>query len=84
MSKVYATVTIDQARCKGCTFCVLVCEPNVLVMSQDYNEMGYHYPLLVDTDGCTGCEACARICPDLVFEVYRGGRKPALAMEGAR
>ncbi len=68
--KVAATVTIDVDTCKGCELCIYVCPPQVLKMSEDFNKVGYQYPILLE--GCTGCENCARICPDLVFEVYRG------------
>jgi 2-oxoglutarate ferredoxin oxidoreductase subunit delta len=63
------TVVIDTARCKGCELCLPACPPNVLVMSGDINELGYHYPQL--TPGCTGCTACQLVCPDFVFTVYR-------------
>lgn len=72
MARVSATVTIDRDSCKGCGLCVHFCPPRVLVMSEDYNAIGYHYPILLD--GCTGCMNCYRMCPDLVFEVYREPR----------
>lgn len=71
------TVTIDVERCKGCELCVVVCPPRVLEMSATFNHHGYRYPLL--KDGCTGCTNCYRICPDIVFTVYRQDRKAAVA-----
>lgn len=63
------TVVIDQDVCKGCELCIAVCPPQVLVMSEEVNEIGYRFPLL--HEGCTGCTACALVCPDYVFDVYR-------------
>ena len=63
------TITIATDRCKGCELCIPACKPDVLRMSQDRNELGVPYPVLVP--GCTGCGACLLVCPDLCFEVYR-------------
>ena len=63
------TVHLDAESCKGCELCIPVCPPGVLVMSQERNELGVHYPELLP--GCTGCSACAFICPDFCFDVYR-------------
>jgi 2-oxoglutarate ferredoxin oxidoreductase subunit delta len=71
MARVPATVTIDAETCKGCVLCVVVCPPQVLVMTTaEVNARGYRFPLLLD--GCTGCELCAKVCPDFCIEVYRG------------
>ncbi|MEU6075355.1 4Fe-4S dicluster domain-containing protein [Micromonospora sp. NPDC047074] len=63
------TLVIDVESCKGCELCVIACPPEVLVMSDEVNEMGYRFPEL--TPGCTGCTACQMVCPDFVFSVYR-------------
>jgi 2-oxoglutarate ferredoxin oxidoreductase subunit delta len=63
------TVLIDTDMCKGCELCIEACPPQVLSMSQEINEKGFHFPLL--TPGCTSCRACQQVCPDYVFEVYR-------------
>ena len=41
----------------------------VLSMSDDFNQLGFHVPVL--HPGCTGCQACQAICPDWVFTVFR-------------
>jgi len=63
------TVVIDRERCKGCDLCIAACPPDVLVMSEDVNAMGYRFPLLLP--GCTGCRACHAVCPDFVFSVFK-------------
>ena len=63
------TVSIVTDRCKGCDLCIAVCPPEVLVMSNDVNALGYRFPLLLE--GCTGCARCAEVCPDFCFTVYR-------------
>ncbi len=49
---------INVERCKGCEFCVEFCPTNVLKMSHDYNQKGYHYPVIADLEACTGCDLC--------------------------
>lgn len=69
--KARGTVVIDQARCKGCNLCALVCPQNVLALDQDQlNAKGYH-PATLIAEGCTGCEVCAVMCPDVCITVYR-------------
>ena len=63
------TVVIEVDRCKGCELCIPACPPQVLSMSDDFNQLGFHVPVL--HPGCTGCEACQLICPDWVFTVFR-------------
>ena len=67
------TVLIDQARCKGCTLCTVVCPQDVLVMEETtLNAKGYHPAILDEANGqCTGCGIGAVICPDVCFTVYR-------------
>ena len=63
------TVVMDLERCKGCELCIPACRPGVLVMSEEINAQGAHFPLL--SAGCTACQACRAVCPDYVFDVYR-------------
>jgi 2-oxoglutarate ferredoxin oxidoreductase subunit delta len=63
------TVVIEVDRCKGCELCIPACPPQVLSMSHDFNQLGFHVPVL--HPGCTGCQACQAICPDWVFTVFR-------------
>jgi 2-oxoglutarate ferredoxin oxidoreductase subunit delta len=68
-------VDIDAERCKGCELCIPACPFEVLSMSDERNERGYRYPVLLP--GCTGCRVCNEVCPDFVFTVYREARSPA-------
>ena len=67
------TISIDEARCKGCNLCALACPKEVIQMATDLlNAKGYRPAQLVDADGlCTGCAICALICPDVCITVYR-------------
>jgi len=63
-------VVIDIEKCKGCEVCVSACPQDVLNLSPQVNQKGYHYALKVNS-GCTGCANCAIVCPDAVITVYR-------------
>ncbi len=67
--KAVGYIEINKDTCKGCVLCIDVCPVDVLKMSQDFNAIGFQYPLL--KDGCTGCELCALVCPDYCITVYR-------------
>ncbi len=66
--KAVGGVIIMAERCKGCGFCVELCPPEVLELSNQYNAKGYHPPILINKDGCTGCDICGMVCPD--FAIY--------------
>lgn len=65
--KVSGYVELDVGRCKGCGFCIAFCPPHVLEFHRDYNAHGYHFPYLVNPDGCTGCDLCGLYCPDFAI-----------------
>ena len=57
--------------CKGCLLCIEACPPEVLIMSDNLNKMGYH-PVEYVGDGCTSCGICYYICPELgTISVYK-------------
>jgi len=60
-------VYIIKNRCKGCGFCIEYCPKQILEASQDFNDKGYHYPVVVDEEGCENCKVCEDICPDLAI-----------------
>ena len=56
-------VEIAKDQCKGCELCVIECPKDVLVMSDEINQLGY--PIAKYTgDGCTGCAICFYACPE--------------------
>jgi 2-oxoglutarate ferredoxin oxidoreductase subunit delta len=83
MSRLTATITINEEACKGCSLCIPVCPVGVLALSERFNSKSIHPVEL--TGECVGCELCYLVCPDFVFEVFRGrpaGRTEALAAGG--
>ncbi len=65
------TIKIDKERCKGCQLCLITCPKKNIVLSEEFNEKGYHFAVFLDNDGCTACTFCGRICPDMAIEVYK-------------
>jgi len=64
-------VYVIKERCKGCGFCIENCPSGVLVRSEDVNEKGYHYPVVVEDPPfkvCIACGFCSLICPE--FAIY--------------
>ena len=64
-------VTVIKDRCKGCGYCIDNCPSGVLVASDDTNEKGYHYPVVVEEPPfkvCIACGFCTLICPE--FAIY--------------
>ncbi|MBU0486531.1 MAG: ferredoxin family protein [Bacteroidetes bacterium] len=70
MAKVKGAIVIDIQRCKGCEVCVPACPKDVIGMSTNVNNKGYHYAE-PKHDDCIGCANCAIVCPDGVITVYR-------------
>jgi len=58
-----ARVEIEADLCKGCLLCIDACPPDVLVVSKNLNQMGYH-PAEYQGALCTGCGICFYICPE--------------------
>jgi 2-oxoglutarate ferredoxin oxidoreductase subunit delta len=58
-------------RCKGCGFCVEYCPRNVLEMSEDFNQKGYHPPHAPREADCVDCDLCELICPEFAIFVLK-------------
>lgn len=53
--------------CKGCGFCIEFCPPGALEFSTEFNQKGYHYPVMAHDEKCNGCDLCGLYCPDFAF-----------------
>ncbi len=72
MAKIFGTVDIDFAHCKGCNLCVVACPTHTLALKQtEVNDRGYNYAYMAEPDTCIGCAACSLVCPDACIEVYK-------------
>ena len=56
-------VVISPEYCKSCSMCIQFCPAQVLELSQEFNQMGYH-PARYTDSGCTGCGICYYACPE--------------------
>lgn len=82
-TRVRGKVRIRVERCKGCEFCVVFCPQGVLVLSEELNPKGYHYPLVVK-DECINCSLCLSLCPEYaIFSRPVTARKDAAKDDGA-
>lgn len=68
-------ITIDEARCKGCGLCTIVCPRNLVSLSETPNSLGYTVAVFSSTEACTGCTLCAEMCPDVAIAVFREGKQ---------
>ena len=69
IKKPVGEIHVMKSRCKGCGFCVEYCPRNVLELSHDFNERGYHYPLTERPLDCVDCKLCQSICPEFAIFV---------------
>ena len=63
-------ISIIVERCKGCSFCVEYCPCDVLAISDDFNQKGYHPPVPVRAEGCVACGLCELLCPEFAIHVH--------------
>jgi len=63
MEKKLPAVEIDLNFCKGCGLCIENCPPDCLIISKQFNVLGYQYATYKGS-GCTGCEDCYYVCPE--------------------
>jgi 2-oxoglutarate ferredoxin oxidoreductase subunit delta len=61
-------IFVDEARCKGCYYCIKACPKDAVHLSGHVNAKGYE-TVAVDEEECIGCGSCYRMCPDYVFEL---------------
>ncbi len=64
----YSVINIIE--CKACGRCIVACPKDLLKLSDDLNERGYHYVEYAG-EGCTGCANCYYTCPEpLAIEIH--------------
>ena len=66
-----ARMTVDSFYCKGCELCVDACPKDIIRMTVDINEKGYHYAECIDQSKCIACKMCYVICPDVAITVEK-------------
>jgi 2-oxoglutarate ferredoxin oxidoreductase subunit delta len=69
LKKAQGVVVINKAWCKGCGYCVQYCPTKVLEISKDYNQKGYHPPVVTSADDCRNCKFCEIVCPEFAIFV---------------
>ncbi len=69
LKKPVGEIHVLDNRCKGCGFCVEYCPRNVLELSHDFNEKGYHFPVVPRPLDCVDCKLCQNICPEFAIFV---------------
>ncbi len=61
------TIYLNEDHCKGCSYCVVFCPTEALVMGGRMNRKGYHLPELQHPEKCNGCDMCGLFCPDFAI-----------------
>ncbi len=74
MARFQGIVTIDRARCKGCSLCVSACPLKLLALENDINAKGYHPAAMKGGDKCSACALCAQMCPEVCITVEKEER----------
>jgi 2-oxoglutarate ferredoxin oxidoreductase subunit delta len=73
-------VHIINERCKGCSFCVEYCPKDILELSSEFNEKGYHPPIVIEPENCVHCQLCEMLCPEFaIYVVLRDEKEQAYA-----
>ena len=65
------TIKIDREKCKGCNACVESCPKDLLVLSKEFNKLGFVFVEQINSEQCTGCGICALVCPEAAIEIYQ-------------
>ena len=65
-------IHIISSRCKECRWCIEFCPEEILEISDEINEKGYHPPRLIEGktfENCVECHFCELICPEFAIFV---------------
>jgi len=68
---VKAEVSIDEALCKECGYCIDACPKKILEEVPYYNQQGFHPVRITQIEECTGCTLCYQVCPEIAIEVRK-------------
>jgi len=66
-----AEIKINVELCKGCGLCVAQCPIANIKMSEEANNQGHIYPIIISKEKCTGCALCCKMCPDVAIEIEK-------------
>ncbi|MFW9994673.1 MAG: ferredoxin family protein [Candidatus Odinarchaeota archaeon] len=75
--KLYS-IHVIQNRCKGCLICVEFCPRDILELSDEFNDKGYHPPRLkagMTAEECSGCLFCQISCPEFAIFIKEEAKK---------
>ena len=77
-------VHILTERCKGCGHCVRNCPNDVLQLSKEHNDDGYHYPQVKNPEACINCGFCELICPEFaIWSLYHKDVNPTIGVNAS-
>ncbi|HUW64925.1 MAG TPA: FAD-dependent oxidoreductase [Spirochaetia bacterium] len=62
-------VVVQPSFCKGCEYCLEVCNLDVFIKSNSFNSAGYRPVSAAHSDKCVGCLRCLVTCPDFAISV---------------
>ena len=62
-------ITVNEAYCKGCGYCIEFCPQKVFDRKKELNSKGVNPPEFARPDDCVGCGQCNSLCPDLAIRV---------------
>jgi len=69
MTSPHYQIKVLKAFCKGCKLCVSICPRRSMILSQNVNKSGFHFPESI-SKSCSDCGQCAIICPEAAIEIF--------------
>ncbi len=72
-------ITVDPARCTGCTLCEADCPYKAITMVERTDESKHKFLAVIDPEMCVACGVCVGSCPPLAMSLH--GRRPEALWE---